>query len=183
MKRSAIVFSVLLLCTAGLAEARLGETRNQCDSRYGMPVSLSDSAGVVACVYRKAGFEIRIEFEKRKGLIFRRLVACKLVYSKPDPAGTEARLPLTDGELKALLAANVGKSRWRQLDMYIEAAKTSDVDKRVQMLRDADKFTIWTRDHDDSQAIHDLRQGTFTVRSPNAPGHKTPGTSSDMSGF
>ncbi|MBL7114353.1 MAG: hypothetical protein ISS35_01190 [Kiritimatiellae bacterium] len=180
MKHSVTVILVFLVCT-GLAEARLGESRKQCDSRYGKPMTTRETDDKAMGVYRKSSFEVAVEFTKRKILFRRRYSACKVVYRKPLASG-DGSLPFTEGELNTLLGANASKMRWSEVDMYIEAARTSDVDKRVRLLRDAENFTIWMRE-DGAQAVHDRRQHTLTVRSQSSSGHKTLGTESDLSGF
>jgi hypothetical protein len=180
MKHSVSVILVLFVCV-GLAEARLGETRKQCDERYGKAITTREADGEAVSVYRKADFEITVEFKKQRSLLRKRYSACKVIYRKPLASGAGA-VPFTEGELNTLLGVNASKKRWSEVDMYIEAARTSDIDKRVQLLRDAENLTIWTRE-DNAQAVHDRRKYTLTVRSRASSGHKTLGTESDLSGF
>lgn len=96
----AIVF-LLVLCAllAAPARARLGETRAECEARYGMPLKEVDVKGVRALVFSKSGFSILVLFDgDRVGSI---------LYTHDDgPKGAPSPPEITGVELETLLNAN-----------------------------------------------------------------------------
>jgi len=88
--------------------ARLGETREQCENRYGKPVEKNDLADpygtklAESFKYRKGFFEITIVYHKNKtGMI---------IYRKIDGAG--GYVDISEDEIGVLLQANKRGDRW-----------------------------------------------------------------------
>jgi len=93
----------LLLLTALPTFARLGETKAECEARYGKADHTLKS-GIV--VYKKAGMDIMITFSKDK--------AVKIIFSKPDPEHPDKSLAISKAECDALLKANNGGGEWKE---------------------------------------------------------------------
>ncbi|MCW1887875.1 hypothetical protein OKA04_24290 [Luteolibacter flavescens] len=105
----------LLLLTALPAAARLGETRAQCDTRYGKPVAFTTRSGNP--IYLKGGQEIVVGFLDDKAIFIR--------FSKLAPGAKESDIPLdsdktaqlSEAEMDVLLKANAATFKWtRQPD-------------------------------------------------------------------
>jgi hypothetical protein len=131
---------LLLLLTALPTFARLGETKAECEARYGKPISIiAENNGAI---YQKAGLTIVITFWKDK--------AARVSFSKdnPDHPGYEidGRAPLTRVEQDTLLKANSGNSTWKK-------DEESDA-----------KLVSWTRADDKAIAMYsaDGNDLTFT---------------------
>jgi len=102
----------LSLLTALPSLARLGETKAECETRYGKPVGTTKSGNPR---YLKGGLEIVIAFAKDK--------AITLYIAKPKDGTTELDLPivldsegrpeLSKAEIDALLKANSAGSEWK----------------------------------------------------------------------
>jgi hypothetical protein len=102
---TAVLF--LLGFHAFLAEARIGETREQCVARYGAPVSRSNQPSHVASFFR-SGFQIDVEFHNGK--------AESLAFAK---SAEKARTgeQISETELKLLLEANAGGQEWEKMEV------------------------------------------------------------------
>jgi len=97
---------LLALIWAPLAlkcSARIGETREQCDQRYGAPTGVEKNA----VFYFKNGITIQAIFSGGE--------CCAIYYLKVDENGVNT--PFSEEELKELLAANSldGKRKWKLL--------------------------------------------------------------------
>lgn len=102
----------LLLLTALPSLARLGETKAQCEARYGTPVGTTKAGNTR---YLKGGLEIVIIYSHDK--------ASTLYFAKPKPGATDLditistnkdkRPELTQAEQDTLLQANTGTSTWQ----------------------------------------------------------------------
>jgi hypothetical protein len=96
------------LCTAWAtgADARLGETPEECAARYGEvvgefapPVKDSDAQGVH---YRKDGIDVKVEFRRGK--------AWSLTFAKVD---------MTDEQRELILQANSGAATWEGPEKFL----------------------------------------------------------------
>ncbi|MCW1926295.1 hypothetical protein OKA05_27320 [Luteolibacter arcticus] len=103
---------LILLLTALPSLARLGETKADCEARYGKPVRTTASGKPV---YLKGGLEIAILFWKDKAAI--------LYIAKPTPGApdldnsnweAEKRASLSQAEMDVLLKASSGTSEWKR---------------------------------------------------------------------
>lgn len=91
--------SLLLILLLTLpATARLGESRAECDQRYGAAVRVDEETGTV--VYQKGGLTIQVDFLEDEA---------RSIYYSRDELGSFA--PET---IQKLLAANQGDSPWKQ---------------------------------------------------------------------
>ncbi|RYD67686.1 MAG: hypothetical protein EOP83_02325 [Verrucomicrobiaceae bacterium] len=94
---------LLLLVSALPASARLGETRDECDKRYGIPVKTLEGGGIV---YAKAGLHIVATFWNSK---VSHIMVCKV---ERDALNTPKEL--SQNEIEILLKANDGGSEWKK---------------------------------------------------------------------
>lgn len=100
----------LLLATTLPSAARLGETRAQCDTRYGKPVATTPRYGNP--IYLKAGQEIIIGFLDDKAIFINFNKLKPGVKVSDLPVDIEETAPLSEAELNVLLQANAGTFKW-----------------------------------------------------------------------
>src|SRR5450755_2885940 len=89
---------ILALGVSASAFARIGETTNQVDKRYGAPLETTKNGGE-SRRYSFGGFTVLVSFE-------RGISQCE-VYQKKDTSR------MMEGEIRGLLGANAGGSAWR----------------------------------------------------------------------
>ncbi|GEP46404.1 hypothetical protein [Brevifollis gellanilyticus] len=92
----------LLFCSPAMA--RIGETRAQCEARYGPAVSVRSEGETT--VHARAGFKVECSYFEGK-------CDCILFSKMPASPGLED-LPLTEAEQKTLMEANSGGKSWTQ---------------------------------------------------------------------
>ncbi len=99
--KSLLLLSLFITLTTP-ALARIGETREQCDARYGKPVEVRD--GLHATIYNKAGLIIACVFHEDK---------CEYIEYATDKEAAGGRpLTVSDTEKKVLMEANSNGSVW-----------------------------------------------------------------------
>ena len=101
-----------LLLTALPTFARLGETKAECEARYGKPVGTTARNG--NSIYLKEGHQIIIGYWNDKAIF---LFFTKLKPGARDsdlPAGLWDSVPLSETEMDVLLQANSGTLKWKQ---------------------------------------------------------------------
>lgn len=98
MKTCAMLFALTLLATS--AFARLGESKKQCEERYGKPDNLPTHQGIVGHSYKKDGITINAEFYGDKCIRISYRVSGR--FMTPDLVNT-------------LLSANQSGGGWRML--------------------------------------------------------------------
>jgi hypothetical protein len=109
--------TLILTILAGLvclASARLGETPEQCIARYGELIRVEKDRNLHC--YRKNGINIEIRFKDGK--------AGSIDFFKEASAPNGGTAPLSVLETAALMTANDGGSKWKQLP-----PKPGDVDQ------------------------------------------------------
>lgn len=95
----------LVLCAllVSPALARVGETKAECEARYGKPAKTEKYLSFDLYLYVKSGFVIAVMFDAER--------AGTVQYQHE--TGEEIIAPeITDAELEALLKANAGGSSW-----------------------------------------------------------------------
>jgi hypothetical protein len=100
-----------LLLTALPTLARLGETKAECEARYGKPLGTTARSG--NSIYLKGGHEIIIGFWNDKAIF---LYFTKLKPGTKDsdlPVGISNRVELSEAEMNVLLQANSGTFKWK----------------------------------------------------------------------
>lgn len=110
-----------LLLSHLTAEARLGETENQCNARYGTPKRVAEIVpGCSTNEYDYHGFKVRVAFAYFNG------PAIKMTFGKPlGPF-------LKDDEIEAILKANTEDGmEWKRAVHENEASKKLDPFTRI----------------------------------------------------
>lgn len=101
------LLSILLVIPA-LVSARIGETREQCESRYGKPVS----SGEDYSFHEKSGLQVVCIYHAGK---------CDCIaFNQLEMDAEKKTLPLSDTMLQTLLKANSGGQTWRETDLELE---------------------------------------------------------------
>ena len=96
------IFLFLIAIAASQAFARIGESPEQCQQRYGAPFeSHPDSAG-----YHKSGFIIGVSFYEGKVV---RILYRKVAEISPGTGGN-----ISDNDIEQFLKLNAGKSTWNK---------------------------------------------------------------------
>ncbi len=113
MKTKSISFLLLAVSFGSLtlnAEARLGETLEQCKARYGEPVR--EMGGAYA--FKKSGLLVVAEFYEGK--------ASGILYQSTTLDTSGRTVALSDGEIEALLKAEGGDQEWEKVGADSEQA-------------------------------------------------------------
>ncbi|GEP46400.1 hypothetical protein [Brevifollis gellanilyticus] len=98
----ALLLLSVLISLSSPALARIGETREQCEARYGKPVRNKEEEQTVH--YEKAGYHIVCEFYEGK---------CEdISFNHVAQEGEGKPLPLSDNEVKVLMESNSGGIPW-----------------------------------------------------------------------
>lgn len=100
--------TILALCLftafGGAAQARLGETANECTRRYGEPVEVNHEKMTLR--FHKAGLAVLAVF--RDGL-------CVMIgYAKLERDALDQPVEMSEVEREALRTANAGDSTWKR---------------------------------------------------------------------
>jgi hypothetical protein len=170
------VGALLLLAAAltaqvrGTAQARLGESENRCDQRYGRPRHSQASAnGRLSKTYQKSGFIVSVEFvRERRWLILRPFIARAITYRAEADNDAAGEPPdLDDETIERLLAVNAGKDVWKESNLNFDAARSNDSDESVRILQRADAVRVWKR-RDGARALYDRRRRELTLRETGA---------------
>ena len=127
----------MLLALSQLANARIGETESECNTRYGTPKKVAEIVpGCPTNEYDYHGFKIKIAFPGFNN------PAIKMVFSKqPKPA-------FTDDEIVAILNANTKDgTQWKKVLSESEASKKMDPITRLGTALVADTMggRAWVR--------------------------------------
>ena len=118
MKRVLILLSVIL---PTIAFARIGETRQQCDARYGAggpPSTINPNANSTTASYNKSGLSISVWFINGR--------AGHISYSNIDAK------PLTKDQLATLRSANSGAVEIKSTSNYMIEFKSTSYDADVK---------------------------------------------------
>jgi len=132
--------TLALLLTALPTFARLGETKAQCEARYGKQLGVTTTNQNP--YYLKGGLQVIIGYQNDKAVF--------LFFTKLAPDTEETDLPVDEGELlseterSALLQANAGTFKWKQQD----ESETADI--------------AW--DLSDGKGYAEYRDGSLEVR-------------------
>ncbi len=100
----ALLLLSVLISLASPALARIGETREQCEARYGKPVRVLENPQTT--IHQKAGLEVRCAFYEGK--------CDQIIFQHIERGADGKRLPLTELELKTLMEANSEGKAWEK---------------------------------------------------------------------
>lgn len=100
----ALLLLSALISLASPALARIGETREQCEARYGKPVEVSqDNANTF---HEKSGLRVKCHYYEG--------ICDHIMFSNLAKDAEGRRLPLTEIEFKTLLEANSNGQSWKK---------------------------------------------------------------------
>ncbi len=100
----ALLLLSVLISLSSPALARIGETREQCEARYGKPVRVDEEYHNTS--HEKAGLAVECYFYEGK---------CeRIAFQHIDMGADGKRLPLTELEVKTLMEANSGGGVWEK---------------------------------------------------------------------
>ena len=130
MKAQLIAFGLIGLA-ATAAHARLGETRTQCISRYGIPKSelkLTDSVYDTDAQFKTEGMSVAVYFVGGK--------AESIAYERDCPKAAAATEAWREYEIRALLERNGGTKKWE----IIPPDKPGEVSKALEIVHYLDEL-------------------------------------------
>ncbi len=102
MKTSIVL--LFLLALASQASARIGETLEQCVTRYGKAVE----SGGRSAAFKNGGYSITVSFEHKKAVI--------LHYTKEKKNSSGDNAQLSDADIAAILKTNGGEQAWEKVE-------------------------------------------------------------------
>ncbi len=95
------LLSILLVIPA-LVSARIGETREQCEARYGKPAA-DEPADTTDTMHHKAGYKVICTYYEGK---------CEKISFAHEKDATGRASPLSESEIMTLLQSNSGGKPW-----------------------------------------------------------------------
>jgi hypothetical protein len=103
------------------AHARIGETPEQCQARYGAAIKADKAAQSI--LFSKAGLNVMTFFREGK--------CVRVGFWKSEVDILNSPLALSDAEKEALLDANGGGAKWRKLTVLDVNAYWQTVDEKL----------------------------------------------------
>lgn len=157
MRSTLILLMLFALCP--VANARIGETESECNTRYGTPKKVAEIVpGCPTNEYDYHGFKIRIAFPGFNN------PAIKMVFTKlPNPT-------FTDDEITAILTANTKEgTQWKKVLSESEAAKKMDPITRLGAVFVTDTMggRAWVRSDGVTAELQIQKMG-MTITAPEA---------------
>lgn len=139
---------LFLLLSAATAQARLDETVQQIEARYGKPLKgvVPENPATVAGLYEKNGFRITVGFYQNK--------VCYEKLQKVDPKNPNSFVEISETERDSLLQVNCNGCSWKG-----HAQETFSPDGRSYYV------TTYKTANGPVSAIYDGDKKVFTVRS------------------
>ena len=138
-----IIIAMLCLTICAIVYARLGETPDECNRRYGTPSDYPEpeleKAIVEKRVYLRNGIRVEVHFQREEDSIIR---ANFIQYSKP---GDLWNVRLSSNELHTFLGANAQGSKWEERGSLEEALEEPDSYRRTEEIVAALRDSYWIR--------------------------------------
>jgi hypothetical protein len=100
----ALLLLSVLISLSSPALARIGETREQCEARYGKPVEVWKDGSTT--VHEKSGLRVKCHYYEG--------ICDHLMFSNLAKDAEGRRLPVTETEFKTLLEANSSGQPWKK---------------------------------------------------------------------
>jgi hypothetical protein len=120
MKSTCIITIATTLLAFSTAQARLGETEQEVEARYGKPIATIDpDPAMRAVAYQHKGFVIMVTYENGK--------SGAEIYQKPDKS------EITDPERTVLLEANAGGYKWTYKEEVPGQIRWFNVDRKSRI--------------------------------------------------
>lgn len=145
--------AVLLLAMCPMVFGRYGETKEQCDKRYGKPVEapIEIVNGFTNCLYKKGGYFIEIIFWKGKA-------GC-VTYCNSESDSQYDRVALTEEEKQILLRVNSGGGKWKKAK---EDANKYEKEGGMFAVYIMEKFIVSSKEDSDrlSEALKAQEEGS-----------------------
>jgi hypothetical protein len=156
--RVSLCAPLIILAAITSASARLGETLEQCATRYGGHITedKDETGKMMSRTYRKAGYQILVIFRLSGGPT--NFVACGVSYTKPTPIGNAS---LNGEEIDRFLDVNAMGQRW----VHQESpgfSQATDRDEREHGTEDLVEET-WIRSDKRATANYNRIQNIFSV--------------------
>jgi hypothetical protein len=101
----ALLLLSVLISLSSPALARIGETPEQCEARYGKHIP-HESADSTSTMHRKAGYEILCAYHEGK---------CEKVSFVHEEDASGQRKPIPDAEIMALMHGSSGGKPWTKI--------------------------------------------------------------------
>ena len=147
-----LIIATIFLSIATISNARLGETPDECDRRYGTPITCPEPnrerAIVENRVYLRNGIRVEVEFQNEEDGVVR---ANFVIYSKP---GNYMNTPLSSTELHTFLSANSNSRTWDEQDDMEEALQTEDSYTKTERIRSSLNSSTWMRSDKKAVAVY-----------------------------
>ncbi len=120
--KSAVIFVLLLTATTPFSIARIGETPDQLEKRYGAPSNTArdDRPGMTVAIFNHSGITILVSFING--------ISSAEYYRKEDGS------KFSDHEIEVILEANTQNSGWKQAQSTPGGRKWILADSSVQAL-------------------------------------------------
>ncbi|MFC1498279.1 hypothetical protein ACFLS1_07410 [Verrucomicrobiota bacterium] len=152
MKKIQILFLIAMVFLPSVLLARLGETIEKCDKRYGKPVKIYKGGKV----YHENGFNINVTFTNNTAFL--------ITYSKPKKEDDLIRQRLTSKEIDKFLKVNSQKAKWKQRDPMARFFSVNDNIERLAMLRESEAQIVWDRSDGKALAFYDKNMPSENYR-------------------
>lgn len=95
-----------MLCFVNIIQARIGETPEEAEKRYGAPVKKETLRGLPCYLYQKSGFTL--------GFVFYNGKAAQMYVRKSEKDQLDRPLEISDLELNLILKTNSGGKEWEK---------------------------------------------------------------------
>jgi len=120
-KSAALIIFMVVLWSPGYG--RIGETIEECITRYGEPQFEVDLFGRPAQVFKKSGYIISVLFYERKVDL--------IMFVKEDEDYLGFSLEISDNELEILLKSNGDGNLWEPLELISLDESWATIDKTI----------------------------------------------------
>lgn len=104
MKTALSLFAVIAVLFPACSFARIGETPEQCENRYGKPLSTNEGGGLF---FRKGPLLFQVNFFEGK--------CDSIIFNKEEKNVLGKPTELSDSEIAIILKANGGDRKWNEL--------------------------------------------------------------------
>lgn len=139
MSSRRLMLAVILIAFASLcqqASARIGETPEQCQTRYGKPIAVDNDEGITSFTFKKASIIIDVYFYNGK--------ADTINFHKVNSKGK--CIALSENEVQYLLETNSGGIKWKEPKILTAIGdklwETEDGKIRANYSNGPDYFTL-----------------------------------------
>lgn len=150
-----VIMILVLLLACISVQARLFETMNECEKRYGKHLSEEKMGVIIFREYKMKGVEIIIGFAKGKGK--KEYQARSVLYTKPVKfGGFETSL------VQTFLKANKGDFNWNKID-YVKLAMESEELESRRCIEESFKQDVWVSSDKKVMAINKMQEAWFQV--------------------